>query len=90
MYNVHTTQTTCIELNTLTCFKAYDIRGKLGTELKSPIKLAAHTDKSINQRRRLWYSSKQWGFKTSDYPNDAGVNVLDLGMTGTEEVLLFI
>ena len=47
----------------LTCFKAYDIRGQLGEELK----LAA-----------------------DDVLMDAGVNVIviviDLGMTGTEEI----
>ena len=38
-------------MTTLTCFKAYDIRGKLGTELNEEIayKIVALTDKSINQ-----------------------------------------
>ncbi len=40
-------------MTTLTCFKAYDIRGKLGTELNEDIayKITAHMGKSINLKR---------------------------------------
>ncbi|WP_374572228.1 phosphomannomutase CpsG [Acinetobacter sp.] len=77
----------------LTCFKAYDIRGKLGTELNEeiaykigraygqiyqPTTVAAGCDMRLSSE----------GLKQAVIRglNDAGVNVLDLGMTGTEEV----
>ena len=77
----------------LTCFKAYDIRGKLGTELNEEIaykigraygQIYQPTKVVIGCDIRL--SSEGLKQATIRGLNDAGVNVLDLGMTGTEEV----
>ena len=80
-------------MTTLTCFKAYDIRGKLGTELNEDI--AYNIGRAYGQIYRpktvvigcdMRLSSEGLKQATIRGLNDAGVNVLDLGMTGTEEV----
>ena len=77
----------------LTCFKAYDIRGKLGTELNEEIAYKiGRAYGQIYQPRKvvigcdIRLSSEGLKQATIRGLNDAGVNVLDLGMTGTEEV----
>ena len=78
---------------TLTCFKAYDIRGKLGTELNEDIvyKIGRaygqiYQPKTVVVGCDIRLSSEDLKQATIKGLNDAGVNVLDLGMTGTEEV----
>ena len=80
-------------MNKLTCFKAYDIRGKLGTELNEDI--AYKVGRAYGQIYKpqkvvigcdIRLSSESLKQATIRGLNDAGVNVLDLGMTGTEEV----
>lgn len=80
-------------MNKLTCFKAYDIRGKLGTELNEDI--AYNVGRAYGQIYKpqrvvigcdIRLSSEGLKQATIRGLNDAGVNVLDLGMTGTEEV----
>jgi phosphomannomutase len=77
----------------LNCFKAYDIRGKLGTELNEEIAYKiGRAYGQIYQPKRIVIgcdmrlSSEGLKQATIRGLNDAGVNVLDLGMTGTEEV----
>ncbi len=77
----------------LTCFKAYDIRGKLGTELNEEIAYKVgraygqiYQPKSVVVGCDIRLSSESLKQATIKGLNDAGVNVLDLGMTGTEEV----
>ncbi len=77
----------------LTCFKAYDIRGKLGTELNEDIAYKVgraygqiYQPKTIVVGCDIRLSSESLKQATIRGLNDAGVNVLDLGMTGTEEV----
>ncbi|QIC65948.1 phosphohexomutase domain-containing protein [Acinetobacter schindleri] len=77
----------------LTCFKAYDIRGKLGTELNEEIAYKIgraygqiYQPKTIVVGCDVRLSSEDLKHATIRGLNDAGVNVLDLGMTGTEEV----
>ena len=77
----------------LTCFKAYDIRGKLGTELNEDIAYKVgraygqiYQPKTIVVGCDIRLSSEGLKLATIRGLNDAGVNVLDLGMTGTEEV----
>ena len=77
----------------LTCFKAYDIRGKLGTELNEDIAYKIgraygqiYQPKSVVVGCDIRLSSESLKQATIRGLNDAGVNVLDLGMTGTEEV----
>ena len=80
-------------MNKLTCFKAYDIRGKLGTELNEDIAYKIgraygqiYQPKKIVVGCDVRLTSEALKQATIRGLNDAGVNVLDLGMTGTEEV----
>lgn len=77
----------------LACFKAYDIRGKLGTELNEALTYKigrAYGDiyqpKTVVVGADIRLSSEGLKQALINGLNDAGVNVLDLGMTGTEEV----
>ena len=80
-------------MSALTCFKAYDIRGKLGTELNEEIAYKIgraygqiYQPKTVAIGCDIRLSSEGLKQATIRGLNDAGVNVLDLGMTGTEEV----
>lgn len=77
----------------LSCFKAYDIRGTLGSELNNEIAYKiGRAYGQIYQPQRvavgcdIRLSSEELKQATIRGLNDAGVDVLDLGMTGTEEV----
>lgn len=77
----------------LSCFKAYDIRGKLGTELNEDIAYRIgraygqiYQPKTVVVGCDVRLSSEDLKQATICGLNDAGVDVLDLGMTGTEEV----
>ncbi|MEN8369492.1 phosphomannomutase CpsG [Acinetobacter bereziniae] len=80
-------------MNKLTCFKAYDIRGKLGTELNEEIAYQVgraygqiYQPKTVVVGCDVRLTSEDLKQATIRGLNDAGVDVLDLGMTGTEEV----
>ncbi|WP_151803298.1 phosphomannomutase CpsG [Acinetobacter guillouiae] len=80
-------------MNKLTCFKAYDIRGKLGTELNAEIAYKVgraygqiYQPKTVVIGCDVRLTSEDLKQATIRGLNDAGVDVLDLGMTGTEEV----
>lgn len=88
--------------DSLTCFKAYDIRGQLGEELNEDIAyrigrayglwLTKHEETSDKSERsvvvggdiRLTSASLKQALAKGLM--DSGINVIDLGMTGTEEV----
>ena len=77
----------------LTCFKAYDIRGRLGSELNEEIAYKIgraygqiYQPKTVVVGCDVRLSSEDLKQATIRGLNDAGVDVLDLGMTGTEEV----
>lgn len=82
----------------LTCFKAYDIRGKLGEELNNDIAyrigraygqyLKSHDDdnKTIVVGGDVRLTSEELKASLSNGLIDAGVNVLDIGVSGTEEI----
>lgn len=80
-------------MTNLTCFKAYDIRGRLGDELNESIAyriarayavVVEPTVVALGGDIRL--SSEALKMALARGFRDAGVNVIDLGMTGTEEV----
>ena len=80
-------------MSQLTCFKAYDIRGKLGTELNEEIAYKIgraygqiYQPKTVVIGCDIRLTSESLKQATVQGLNDAGVDVLDLGMTGTEEV----
>ncbi len=77
----------------LTCFKAYDIRGQLGTELNEDI--AYRIGRAFGQFLKpenivvggdIRLTSKALKNALTEGLRDSGVNVTDLGMTGTEEI----
>ncbi|NTS75752.1 phosphomannomutase CpsG [Catenovulum sp. SM1970] len=77
----------------LTCFKAYDIRGQLGEQLNTDIAYRigrAYGEilkpKSIVVGGDIRLTSEELKLALADGLLDAGVDVLDLGMTGTEEI----
>lgn len=79
---------------TLTCFKAYDIRGKLGSELNEDIAYRigrAYGEflgegKTVVVGGDVRLTSESLKQALAQGLMDAGTNVIDLGMTGTEEV----
>jgi len=77
----------------LTCFKAYDIRGRLGEELNEDIayrigRAYAHylNAKKVVIGSDIRLSSESLKQSLAKGLMDAGADVLDLGMTGTEEI----
>ncbi|GAA3535640.1 phosphomannomutase CpsG [Zobellella aerophila] len=80
-------------METLSCFKAYDIRGKLGDELNEAIayRIGRAYGEIIRPRRvvvggDVRLSSEALKAALAEGLMDAGADVLDLGMSGTEEV----
>lgn len=79
---------------TLSCFKAYDIRGKLGTELNEAIAYQIGraygeflgTNQTIVVGADVRLTSEALKQALAEGLMDAGLHVIDLGMTGTEEV----
>ncbi|VEA64254.1 Phosphomannomutase/phosphoglucomutase [Serratia plymuthica] len=78
---------------TLTCFKAYDIRGRLGEELNSDIAYRigrAYGEllkpKSVVVGGDVRLTSEELKLALADGLRDAGVDVLDIGLSGTEEI----
>ncbi|SFH78440.1 phosphomannomutase/phosphomannomutase / phosphoglucomutase [Pseudomonas guineae] len=76
-----------------TCFKAYDIRGQLGTELNEDIayRIGRAYAQFLDAKRVVIGGDMRLstpGLKQSlaNGLMDAGCDVIDLGMTGTEEV----
>ena len=77
----------------LTCFKAYDIRGQLGTELDEDVAYRigrAYAEflqpKSIVLGGDVRLTSEALKTALSEGIRDAGSDVIDIGMVGTEEV----
>lgn len=77
----------------LTCFKAYDIRGKLGTELNEDI--AYRIGRAYGEYLRpktmvlggdVRLTSESLKLALASGLQDAGTNVIDIGLTGTEEI----
>lgn len=78
---------------TLTCFKAYDIRGKLGEELNEDIAYRigrAYAQfikpKTVVVGGDVRLTSKTLKTALSNGLRDEGVDVIDIGLAGTEEI----
>ncbi|OQX33271.1 MAG: phosphomannomutase [Oceanospirillales bacterium LUC14_002_19_P2] len=80
-------------MTSLSCFKAYDIRGRMPDELNDTIayrigraygEYLKHTTVVVGGDVRL--TSESLKHAATEGLRDAGVNVLDLGLAGTEEV----
>jgi len=77
----------------LTCFKAYDIRGQLGTELNEEVAYRigrAYAEflqpQTVVLGGDVRLTSEALKLALSDGIRDAGADVVDIGMVGTEEV----
>jgi len=82
----------------LTAFKAYDIRGQLGTELNTGIayrigrafgQFLAPTvteSKTVVVGGDVRLTSEELKLSLANGLMDSGVDVIDIGMTGTEEI----
>jgi len=77
----------------LTCFKAYDIRGQLGTELDESVAYRigrAYAEflkpKNVVLGGDIRLTSESLKKSLSEGIRDAGANVIDIGMVGTEQV----
>ncbi|CAK3664274.1 phosphomannomutase CpsG [Vibrio crassostreae] len=82
----------------LTCFKAYDIRGQLGSELDNDIayrigraygqflKSESADEKTIVVGGDVRLTSEELKRSLANGLMDAGVHVLDIGLSGTEEI----
>ncbi len=77
----------------LNCFKAYDIRGKLGEELNEDIAYRIGRayavflrPKSVVLGADIRHTSEPLKLALANGLMDEGVNVIDIGMTGTEEI----
>lgn len=77
----------------LSCFKAYDIRGRLGSELNESIawRIGRAYGKYLKPRRvvvgsDVRPSSESLKQAVAEGLMDAGVDVIDIGLVGTEEV----
>lgn len=77
----------------LTCFKAYDIRGKLGEELNTDIAyrigraFAQHTQaKKVVVGGDVRLTSEELKLALANGLMDGGTNVIDLGLCGTEHI----
>lgn len=80
-------------MQTLSCFKAYDIRGKLGEELNEDIayRIGRAFAQYLKPRQVVLgadvrASSESLKLALAEGLLDAGCDVIDIGMTGTEEV----
>ncbi|WP_028862364.1 phosphomannomutase CpsG [Psychromonas aquimarina] len=85
-------------MNRLTCFKAYDIRGKLGSELNDGIAYRIgraygeflvkddKKDKTVVVGGDVRLTSDELKTALSNGLRDAGINVFDIGLSGTEEI----
>lgn len=79
--------------SSLTCFKAYDIRGKLGEELN--VDIAYRIGRAFGQHLKpknvvvggdVRLTSEELKASLAEGLMDSGVDVIDIGMTGTEEI----
>lgn len=82
-----------VTVNTLNCFKAYDIRGKLGEELNPDVayRIGHAYAKHLNAKRvvlggDIRHTSEPLKLALAQGLMDAGAEVVDIGMVGTEEI----
>jgi len=78
---------------TISCFKAYDIRGQLETELNEDVayRVGRATGEFLNAKTvvvggDVRETSEALKMALANGLMDAGVDVIDLGLTGTEEI----
>lgn len=77
----------------MSCFKAYDIRGKLGTELNEDVayRIGRAYAQFLNAKRvvvggDVRLTSESLKLALANGMMDSGADVIDIGMVGTEEI----
>ena len=82
-----------VQMTNLTCFKSYDIRGRLGIDLDARIarRIGRGFARALGARRVVLgrdvrASSEELARSVAQALVDEGVEVLDLGLSGTEEM----
>ena len=80
-------------MENLSCFKAYDIRGQLGTELNEDVAYRIGrafgqylSPKTVVVGGDMRLTSDALKGSVAEGLMDSGVDVIDIGMTGTEEI----
>ncbi len=80
-------------MTTLSCFKAYDIRGQLGTELNDDIAYRIGraygqllSPKTVVVGGDVRATSESLKMALAKGLQDSGTNIIDIGMVGTEEI----
>ena len=80
-------------MNKLACFKAYDVRGKLGTELNEDIAYRIGrayaqvlTPKKVAVGGDVRLTSESLKQALAKGLMDGGADVVDIGLSGTEEI----
>ena len=80
-------------MSELTCFKAYDVRGQLGTELNEDIayRIGRAYGEFLKPRTivvggDVRLTSEELKLAFSNGLRDTGADVLDIGLSGTEEI----
>ncbi|MBZ4024168.1 phosphomannomutase, partial [Rhodobacter sp. TJ_12] len=80
-------------MSALGCFKAYDIRGRLGVDLDEGIayRIGRAFARALGARtvvlgRDIRASSEALAARVAEGLGDEGCRVLDLGLSGTEEM----
>ena len=81
------------EKKILNCFKTYDVRGKLGEEINEDIayRIGRATANTLGSRKVVvGFDARETSSKLADAVAkgvcDEGANVLDIGLSGTEEM----
>ena len=82
-----------MQLNKLTCFKAYDVRGQLGEEINEDVayRIGRAYGQVLNAKKvavggDVRLTSESLKNAVARGLMDAGVDVLDIGLSGTEEI----
>lgn len=82
-----------MQSNKLTCFKAYDVRGQLGEEINEDVAYRigraygqALNAKTVSVGGDVRLTSESLKNAVARGLMDAGVDVLDIGLSGTEEI----
>ncbi|NOH29038.1 phosphomannomutase CpsG [Vibrio mediterranei] len=81
-------------MKTLNCFKAYDIRGELGTELNKDIAYRIGRAFGLHLQPKsvvvvggdVRLTSEELKLALAEGLMDSGADVIDIGLTGTEEI----
>ena len=80
-------------MNKITCFKSYDVRGELGSELDEEVayRIGVAFSEYLKAKKivlggDIRLSTESLKAALADGITDTGADVIDIGMTGSEEL----